>query len=241
MAKIGEVSELLALKFGLSPSLLALFARVLVEGQVRERDRRGPGAGAMGARDIANFLIAILGSRERPKDAVKAVNQVGPLLPPEDKRWRDVFHFLPVPSLSALPEKHTFADALTALLESLASGEFKSSVSAALQQEADLDSSRPNVAIEVTVSGPRPRPEISISIFPSYDDEDVPIDPKEATIAYDHRISSRGRRLPKFDPPFVAHDPNVDLRFTQTFRNATLMALAELLRGDKARIRGSPP
>ena len=125
MAKIGDVSKILALKFGLSPSLLALFARVLAEGHVREKDRRGPGAGAMGARDIANFLIAILGSWERPKDAVKAVNQIGLLLPPKDKRWRDVFHFLPAPSLSALPEDHTFADALTALLELLASGEFE--------------------------------------------------------------------------------------------------------------------
>jgi hypothetical protein len=240
MAKIGEVSNILALKFGLSPSLLALFARVLAEGHVREKDRRGPGAGAMGARDIANFLIAILGSRERPKDAVKAVNQVGPLLPSKDKRWQDVFHFLPIPSLSALPEDHTFADALTALLESLTSGEFESSVSATLWQEADLDSSRPSVEIEVTVSGPYPRPEISIR-FPFYNDEDAPIDPKEeATIVYDHRISVRGR-LPWFDPPFVAQDPNVDLRFSQTFGNATLIALAELLRGDKARIRGSPP
>ena len=231
MAKIGEVSELLASKFGLSPSLLALFARVLAEGHVREKDRRGPGAGAMGARDIANFLIAILGSRERPKDAVKAVNQVGPLLPPEEKRWQDVFHFLPVPSLSALPEKHTFASALTALLESLASGEFQSSVSAALQQEADLDSSRPNVEIKVTVSGPFPRPEISISSI-LYDDEDVPIVQSAGTIPYDYRINVRGR-LPWFDPPLVAQDPNVDLRFTQTFGNATLIALAELLRGDK--------
>jgi len=40
MAKIGEVSKILALKFGLSPSLLALCACVLVEGQVREKDRR---------------------------------------------------------------------------------------------------------------------------------------------------------------------------------------------------------
>ena len=43
MAKIGDVSKILALKFGLSPSLLALFARVLAEGHVREKDRRGPG------------------------------------------------------------------------------------------------------------------------------------------------------------------------------------------------------
>jgi hypothetical protein len=241
MAKIGEVSELLAVKFGLSPSLLALFARVLAEGHVREKDRRGPGAGTMGARDIANFLIAILGSRERPKDAVKAVNQIGPLLPPEDKQWQDVFHFLPVPSLSALPEKHTFADALTALLECLASGEFESSASAALQQEADLDSYRPNVWIEVTVSGPHPRPEISIS-FPLYNDEDVRIGPKEkATIAYGHRPTKVPARGVRFDPPFLAQDPNVDLRFRQTFRNATLIALAELLSGDEARIRGSPP
>jgi len=220
MAKIGEVSKILALKFGLSPSLLALFARVLVEGQVREKDRRGPGAGAMGARDIANFLIAILGSWERPKDAVKAVNQIGPLLPPKDMRWRDVFHFLPVPSLSGLPQDHTFADALTALLESLASGEFEASVSEALQQEADLDSYRPNVWIEVTVSGPRPRPEISISTV-THDDEGVPSGP-EATIAYDYRW-----------PRFAAQDPDVDLRFRQTFGNATLIALAQLLRGDK--------
>jgi hypothetical protein len=220
MAKIGDVSRILALKFGLSPSLLALFARVLAEGHVRERDRRGPGAGAMGARDIANFLIAILGSWERPKDAVKAVSQIGPLLPPKDKRWRDVFHFLPAPSLCALPQDHTFADALTALLESLASGEFEASASEALQQEADLDSNRPNASIEVTVSGPRPRPEISISIF-TYDDEDLPIGP-EATIAYDYRW-----------PRFNAQDADVDLRFRQTFGNATLIALAELLRGDK--------
>jgi len=221
MAKIGDVSKILALKFGLSPSLLALFARVLAEGHVREKDRRGPGAGAMGARDIANFLIAILGSWERPKDAVKAVNQIGPLLPPKDKRWRDVFHFLPAPSLSALPEDHTFADALTALLESLASGEFESSASEALQQEeVDLDSYGPNVWIEDTISGPRPRPEISISIF-THEDEGVPIGP-EATIAYDYRW-----------PRFVAQDPNVDLRFRQTFGNATLIALAQLLRGDK--------
>ena len=221
MAKIGDVSKMLAVKFGLSPSLLALFARVLAEGHVREKDRRGPGAGAMGARDIANFLIAILGSWERPKDAVKAVSQIGPLLPPKDKRWRDVFHFLPAPSLNALPQDHTFADALTGLLESLASGEFESSVSEALEQEADLDSSRPNVWIAVTVSGPRPRPEISISTFTSYDDEGVPIGP-EATIAYDYRW-----------PRFAAQDPDVDLRFSQTFGNATLIALAHLLRGDK--------
>jgi hypothetical protein len=220
MAKIGDVSKILALKFGLSPSLLALFARVLAEGHVRERDRRGPGAGAMGARDIANFLIAILGSWERPKDAVKAVSQIAPLLPPKDMRWRDVFHFLPVPSLSGLPQDHTFADALTALLESLTSGEFESSASEALEQEADLDSMRPNVWIDVTVSGPHPRPEISISTF-TYDDEGVPIGP-EATIAYDYRW-----------PRFAAQDPDVDLRFSQTFGNATLIALAQLLRGDK--------
>jgi hypothetical protein len=220
MAKIGDVSKILALKFGLSPSLLALFARVLAESHVRERDRRGPGAGAMGARDIANFLIAILGSWERPKDAVKAVSQIAPLLPPKDMRWLDVFHFLPVPSLSGLPQDHTFADALTALLESLTSGEFESSASEALEQEADLDSMRPNVWIDVTVSGPHPRPEISISTF-TYDDEGVPIGP-EATIAYDYRW-----------PRFAAQDPDVDLRFSQTFGNATLIALAQLLRGDK--------
>jgi hypothetical protein len=232
MAKIGDVSKILALKFGLSPSLLALFARVLAEGGVRERDRRGPGAGVMGARDIANFLIAILGSWERPKDAVKAVNQNGPLLPARDERWRDVFHFLAAPSLSALPQDHTFADALTVLLQTLASGEFESSVSEALQREADLDSNRPNVSIEVTVSGPHLRPEISISVFHSYNDEDIPVC-QSATISYGYRFTKVRPGRVRFDPPFAAQDPNVDLRFRQTFGNATLVALAKLLRGDK--------
>ena len=232
MAKIGDVSKILGSKFGLSPSLLALFARVLAEGRVRERDRRGPGVGTMGARDIANFLIAILGSWERPKDAVKAVNENGPLLSAKDERWRDVFHFLPAPSLNALPQEHTFADALTALLESLASGEFESSVSEALKQEADLDSNRPNVWIEITVSGPHPRAEISISVFHSYNDEEIPIG-QSATISYGYRFRKVRPGRVRFDPPFAAQDPNVDLRFRQTFGNATLIVLAQLLRGDK--------
>jgi hypothetical protein len=219
--------------FGLSPALLQLYARVLRESGARVLDNRGRGTGAIGARDTAHLLIAILGSWERPKDALSALSKYGRQLTDSKKKWVREFQFLPVPSIMALPNDHMFADALTTILESLSSGEFETAASTALGREADLESYDRDVSIEVTFSGPSARSSIKIALNNSRDSNGLPKrDCPSATIEY-WRSKFVGPGNLQYDPPLDLRDPHFDLRFTQTFTNETLFALAKLLREHK--------
>jgi hypothetical protein len=230
MAKIGEVLKVLEPRFGLSPALLQLYARVLRESGARTKDNRGRGVGAIDARDIAQLLIAIVGSSERPKDALTALTQYGLLTPGGRQNWESSLQFLPVPSIIALPSDHTLSDALTALLQSLSEGELKGVASSALGREADLESLDPDVYIEVLFSAPRPTSAIKITLNNERGPDGVPT-ANCAFVIVDY-WELKSRRPGTFDVSYLS-DPRFDLRLTQTFGQDTLIALSQLLGGDK--------
>ena len=105
MAKIGEVLKVLEPRFGLSSALLQLYGRVLREGGARATDNRGRGAGAIGAHDIAQLLIAIVGSLGRPNRALDALKRYGDLTCGVKETWKSELGFLPVPSIIALRQR----------------------------------------------------------------------------------------------------------------------------------------
>jgi hypothetical protein len=228
MAKIGEVLRVLEPRFELSPALLQLYGRVLRESGARATDNRGRGAGAIGARDIAQLLIAIVGSLGRPNGALDALERYGDLTCGGKDTWESELGFLPVQSIIALPKDHTLPDALTALIRSLASGEFQAAASTALGQEAYLESANPDVLIDVSFRAPYPGASISITLISSRDDHGGPTpDCPGATLDY---WRSKSRRPGTFDVSYLT-SPVFDLRNVQTFGQETLVALSKTLSG----------
>jgi hypothetical protein len=113
MASSTQLSECVAQQLGLPEATVALHMRNIREAGLISQGGRGRSSARMTATDAAHLLLASVGSLN-PKDSVEAVRKYAGI-----KRLRDANWGLGlVPKLDQLHKRHTFAEALAALIES---------------------------------------------------------------------------------------------------------------------------
>lgn len=121
MASPAALAEVIAHCLGMPVSSLVWYDRQLADGGLRTRSGRGRYGAQVSARDAANLLTAILGGGQ-VKDAIATVQRYSATIPHMPTSTKGRFTALGVQSLTRLPAKHSFLDALEALLQSLADG-----------------------------------------------------------------------------------------------------------------------
>ena len=110
---------------GIPAVTVAQYDRQLSEAGLRTKAGRGPSAAKVTSTDAANLLIAILGSPVSGASirmAEQVCEEIGPLYN-EQTTNVDGFVNLGLRSLADLPKRHTFREALAALIEGAARGE----------------------------------------------------------------------------------------------------------------------
>ena len=128
MATPGQLVQAMAHVLGVSAATISQYDRVLAEGGLRSKGGRGLSAARVTAADAANLLIAILASPisgAAIKDAAEYCRRYGALPleratagnPFEPARADQVLRAAGVRGLVDLPMKHSFHDALSALIE----------------------------------------------------------------------------------------------------------------------------
>lgn len=183
VASPGEMVAAVASVLGVAKKTVTDFDRHLSVAGLRSKSGRGNSAARVTAQDCARLLIAMSatsGIREGGKDAVAVTTEFsalpakgGEISGNKDGRrilngnapnvW-DLGSF-PLPRLSALPQDHTFLDALSALIESAADGSVDSAVNA-LPKEPHI----PKMwGFRVMVFGPFPGARITISYPHGYE------------------------------------------------------------------------
>jgi hypothetical protein len=95
--------------------------RKLVKGKLRTKGGRGFSVAAMTPLDAARLLTAILGS-PKANASVNAVERYADTLPDRTRSSDGLFGAAKLDDLAALPARHSFVDALAALVASAATG-----------------------------------------------------------------------------------------------------------------------
>jgi len=113
MASSTQLSECVAKQLGLPEATVALHMRNVREAGLITQGGRGRSSARMTAADAAHLLIASVGSLN-PKDSVEVVKKYAGIVKTKGTKWETGL----VPKLDQLPTQHTFAEALTALIES---------------------------------------------------------------------------------------------------------------------------
>jgi hypothetical protein len=112
---------------GIPPTTVAQYDRQLAEAGLRTKAGRGPSAAKITPTDASNLLLAILGapvsgpSIKLAKQTCEACAEIPVVQKLSDARQLRQFRLL---SASELPKKHTFRDALVALIKGAMHGEF---------------------------------------------------------------------------------------------------------------------
>jgi hypothetical protein len=142
VATARELVRAVAEATGVPEGTVIVHDRNLLLGGLRTAGKRGRGVAHVTWTDAANLLIAVAGS-QNVKDSVKTVIQHGRRLPTmPGRRGRLAIpktkSDLSVPELLQLPEKHTFAQTLAALIDAAASGSLRSVVDAGVLEEIQV-------------------------------------------------------------------------------------------------------
>lgn len=125
MATPGQLVQVMADVLGISKATVIQYDRVLAENGLRSKSGRGPSAAKVTSRDAANLLIALAASPlfgMSAKDAVRNCAAYGSLRKGEIA-WSETFAKFGLPTLANLPQKHTFVDALSGLIDAAGRGE----------------------------------------------------------------------------------------------------------------------
>jgi hypothetical protein len=118
MASSTQLSECVAKQLGLPEATVALHMRNIREAGLITQGGRGRSSARMTATDAAQLLITSAGSLN-PKDSVEVVERYAGIEKTRRSKWKIGL----VPKLDQLPKRHTFAEALTALIESAMANE----------------------------------------------------------------------------------------------------------------------
>lgn len=177
MASPGEMVRCVAQVLGIPEQTAVVHDRNLAEAGLRAKGGRGRSAAKMSPLDAANLLTALVGS-SMVKDAVQSVEAYaalpangGEIATAKDShsvsidgnptgRWSLVG--FPIPALQALPDNHTFRDALVALLTSSANGTLRDAIKTLPAREAGQFQIPAAWKIEVRIFGPLPQASVRI-------------------------------------------------------------------------------
>jgi hypothetical protein len=220
-----ELGKAVAAAFGVSEASVAVHDRNLLLGGLRTAGGRGRGAAQVTATDAATLLIAVAGSRN-VKDSVKTVNTHGSVH--GFVGWESS-KLLPTPELLQLPAKHTFLDALIALIESAAHGTLEQVASETVGEQVNLLSRNPDPKLQIEV-------ELTSHIFnlikiELYTDT-------EAKVGHPRKVPTAEEGRLYFLPAqrFLSEYPNEDpdLVISSRFTHRTIMKIGNLLREQPA-------
>ena len=126
MATPGQLVRTMATVLGIPEPTVTQYDRHLAEAGLRQIRGRGTSAAEVSAEDAANLLVAILGSPvvgasiRTAADTSKVYGSLG-----VRKNFSDVARFAEhgLTTLSKLPRRHSFKDALVALIDGASRGE----------------------------------------------------------------------------------------------------------------------
>ena len=121
MATPGQLVQVMAGVLGISKATITQYDRVLAENGLRSKSGRGKSAARITSRDAANLLIAVAASPifgSSAKEAVSNCKFYGSM-PVVASRSKGNFSQFGLPILDRLPKQHSFADALSALIDAV--------------------------------------------------------------------------------------------------------------------------
>jgi hypothetical protein len=121
MASPGILVDAIAAALGMPRETVTVHDRNLVAAGLRSKHGRGRGAAAVTPLDAARLLTAILASAQI-KDSVQAVARYAETRPHRDTSSDDLFAATGIAELVALPARHSFIDALEAVIVSATTG-----------------------------------------------------------------------------------------------------------------------
>ena len=121
MATPAQLLNAIASATGVPLPTLVDIDRKLVKGELRTKGGRGLSAAHMTALDAARLLTAILASPQA-NTSVEAVERYGQTHPDKTRSSDTSFGAVKLDDLAGLPARHSFVDALEALIDSASSG-----------------------------------------------------------------------------------------------------------------------
>ena len=155
MATPGELVHIVAHVLGISEATVVQHDRNLTAGGLRTKGGRGPSAAHVTSLDAANLLIAICGapiSGASVKETLTTCNRYGSLQAYNGGKLGAFSNVKSqLPTLGKLHHGHSFRDAISALIESLAAGEFHFA-------------GRRSGTVSVSFRGPEPSGIISVQV-----------------------------------------------------------------------------
>ena len=127
MATPGQLVQVMADVLGISKATVVQYDRVLAENGLRSKRGRGTSAAKVTSWDAANLLTAIGGTSPlglSAKDAVEVCKKYSALTFVGPGAARSEVSKLGLERLTSLPDSHSFAQALSALIECAGEREF---------------------------------------------------------------------------------------------------------------------
>jgi hypothetical protein len=158
MATPGQLVQVMADVLGISKATVIQYDRVLSENGLRSKSGRGKSAAQVTSRDAANLLMALAASPLfglSAKDAVTNCEAYASMFTqPVSQAWSKHFASFGLPTLSNLPEKHSFGEALSTLIDAAGRGEnFKT-------PESEKKRYSMSTSFEIQFIGPGPSAQI---------------------------------------------------------------------------------
>ena len=121
MATPGELVEVMADALGVPAATVVVHDRNLVIAGLRSKGGRGRSAAQVTERDAAHLLTAILASAQ-VRDSAYSVERYAKTRPVERSSGADSYKRSGIKQLAKLPGRHSFIDALEALITAAATG-----------------------------------------------------------------------------------------------------------------------
>jgi hypothetical protein len=212
-----QLSECVAQQLGLPEPTVALHMRNIREAGLITQGGRGRSSAKMTATDAAHLLLASVGS-QNPKDSVEAVGKYAGIRRTRHPNWEAGL----VPKLDQLHKQHTFAEALTALIESGTTNDIQ------IRNADKVDFE----AILITIFWPWDGAKIE---FYKFNEAEYRRDRSQyvMTPAAPHRLAYGAYfDLAPSQPPVTPSTiSKADFQQERTFTHRTIFALARILRG----------
>ncbi|MFG1202223.1 hypothetical protein V5F29_07485 [Xanthobacter aminoxidans] len=223
MASPGDLVAAVAAVLGYPLVTISTYYRYLREAGLVTKGGRGPSAAQMSPRDAALLLLAVAASDEA-KTAAERTLAMG-LIPLVDRsRGRGQETSL-LSVFDDLPPSHTFADALTMLLDCAGQGSLQSAINAALSSTEG----RVKVwSIRVTILGPVPQARIDIFAGGRHETLSYSSIPSELFSEFD---PDEGLDALKNWSNETEHSYPGDMSFTREFTGRTILRIGALVAG----------
>ena len=125
MATPGQLVQAMADVLGIPAVTVAVYDRQLSEAGLRTKSGRGTSAAKVTSTDIANLLMAILGSPvfgPSIKTAAQTCEKIGSSYIIDGTDNLETFSKIELKTLAALPKRHTFREAFVAIIDGAVSG-----------------------------------------------------------------------------------------------------------------------